>query len=51
MVTNPVNGQSVEDLAHFTGIVDLVDGTDATVGLNYGSTVPGVGIVVHDAGG
>jgi hypothetical protein len=49
-VTNPVNGQSVEDLAHFTGTIDLRDGTDATVGLYYGSTIPGLGAVVRDVG-
>jgi hypothetical protein len=50
VVTNPVNGQSVEDLAHFTGTIDLRDGTDTTVGLYYGSTVPGLGTVVRDVG-
>jgi hypothetical protein len=50
VVTNPTSGQNVEDLAFFTGIVDLVAGTDTTVGLYYSSTVPGVGVVLHDIG-
>ena len=50
VVTNPVTGQSVENPAHTTTFVDLVDGTETQVGLVFKSTVPGVGVVFHDVG-
>ena len=50
VVTNPATGQSVENPGHFTVIVDLVEGTEAQVGLVFKATVPGVGVVFHDVG-
>ena len=50
VVTNPETGQSVENPAHTTVFVDLVAGTEAQVGLVFKATVPGVGVVFHDAG-
>jgi len=49
-VTNPETGQSVENPAHTTVFVDLVEGTVAQVGLVFKATVPGVGVVFHDVG-
>jgi len=49
-VTNPVTGQSAENPAHTTIFVDLVAGTETQVGLVFKTTVPGVGVVFHDAG-
>ena len=50
VVTNPETGQSVENPAHTTVFVDLVEGTEAQVGLVFKATVPGVGVVFHDVG-
>src|SRR4051794_39879886 len=49
-VTNPVTGQTVENPAHYIDVIDLVSGTDYVAGLLYKATVPGVGVVFHDAG-
>jgi hypothetical protein len=49
-VTNPVTGQTVENPAHETFFIDLVTGTETQVGLDFKATVPGVGVVFHDAG-
>jgi hypothetical protein len=50
VITNPDTGASVEDDAHQTIVLDLVEGTETTVGLVFSSTVPGVGVVFHDVG-
>ena len=50
VVTNPETGESVENPAHTTVFVDLVEGTEAQVGLVFKATVPGVGVVFHDVG-
>jgi hypothetical protein len=50
VVTNPETGESVENPAHTTVFVDLVEGTEAQVGLVFNATVPGVGVVFHDVG-
>ncbi len=50
VVTNPETGQSVEDDAHTTIMLDLVEGTETQVGLVFSATVPGVGVVFHDVG-
>ena len=50
VVTNPETGESVENPAHTTIFVDLVEGTEAQVGLVFKATVPGVGVVFHDVG-
>ena len=49
-VTNPVTGQTVENPAHETFFLDLVTGTESVAGLDFKATVPGVGVVFHDAG-
>ncbi len=50
VVTNPETGESVENPSHQTIIVDLVEGTEAQVGLIFKATVPGEGVVFHDVG-
>ena len=50
VVTNPETGATVEDIGHNTVMLDLVEGTETTVGLVFSSTVPGVGVVFHDVG-
>ncbi len=50
VVTNPETGESVENPTHTTVFVDLVEGTEAQVGLVFKATVPGVGVVFHDVG-
>ena len=50
VVTNPATGESVENPSHQTIIVDLVEGTEAQVGLIFSVTVPGEGVVFHDVG-
>ena len=50
VVTNPETGESVENPSHQTIIVDLVEGTEAQVGLIFSATVPGEGVVFHDVG-
>jgi hypothetical protein len=50
VVTNPDTGQTVEDPAHATRFIDLIEGTRGPVGLYYSTTVPGVGVVFHDVG-
>jgi len=50
VVTNPETGESVRSPAHTTFFEDLVAGTNAQVGLVFSATVPGVGVVFHDAG-
>ena len=49
-VTNPETGESVENPAHTTVFVDLVEGTETQVGLVFKATVPGAGVVFHDVG-
>jgi hypothetical protein len=50
VVTNPVTGQRVNDPAHSTRTIDLIDNTRTLVGEFYSTTVPGVGVVFHDVG-
>ena len=50
VVTNPETGESVENPAHTTVFVDLVEGTETQVGLVFSATVPGEGVVFHDVG-
>jgi hypothetical protein len=50
VVTNPETGESVKNPSHQTIIVDLVEGTEAQVGLIFKATVPGEGVVFHDVG-
>jgi hypothetical protein len=50
VVTNPETGESVENPAHQTIIVDIVEGTVVEVGLTFKATVPGEGVVFHDVG-
>ena len=50
VVTNPETGANVEDNAHQTIMLDLVEGTETYVGLTFSATVPGVGVVFHDVG-
>lgn len=49
-LTNSVTGLTVRDPGHFTIQVDLHEGTQNFVGLVYGITIPGEGVVVLDAG-
>jgi hypothetical protein len=50
VVTNPVTGQSVEDLGRVTVTIDVATGSTTVTGLGYTSTIPGVGVVIHDVG-
>lgn len=50
VVSNPETGESVENPGHTTIIIDLVEGTEAQVGLVFKATVPGEGVVFHDVG-
>jgi hypothetical protein len=50
VVTNPETGQSVEDLGHANYTLDVATGALTSTGLLYTSTIPGVGVVLHDVG-
>jgi hypothetical protein len=49
-VTNSVTGKTLRDPGHYKTVEDLEAGTQTFVGMVYGITVPGEGMVVLDAG-